>query len=304
MKTNKLIQIFLFLLFPFLSNYGQGCSDAGFCTINSLKTDYDINKLGEKYNQLRVGVSNGKADHNIGIWAAYLEYSRLIKDKLSFAAKLTSISQSGSTATTTGLSDIFLSSTYLGVENTDFTLGLKIPLSDGNTKMDGLPLPLDHQTSLGTVDLILGVGYAIKRFKLSLGIQQPLTQNNNAFLSEEYPEDSEFSAYQSTNNYIRKGDALLRVAYGIGNEDKLIITPALLAIYHLGNDEYTTVEGVQMAIDGSQGLTLNGNLFVGYSINPSNILEFSVGAPFITRKARPDGLTRKYVVTLEYRIKF
>jgi hypothetical protein len=304
MKSFKPLIIVLLLLVPYNYIFSQGCSDAGFCTISNLKTEYDIEKDKEKNNQVKLGLSNGKADHNIGILAAYIEYNRIVKEKLSFALKLTSISQSGEPANSAGLSDLFLSTTYLGLKNTDLTLGLKLPLSDGNKLKDGMPLPMDYQSSLGTVDLILGIGYAIKRLKLSLAYQQPLTQNKNTFLSEEYPVGSEFSSFQSTNKYIRKGDALLRVSYGIGNQDKLIITPSVLAIYHLGDDEYTDADGVKMVIDGSQGLTLNGNLFIGYSINESNMLELSIGAPFVTRKARPDGLTRKYVATLEYRFRF
>lgn len=303
----KAIKQFILILFMFLPSkfiYSQGCSDAGFCTINNIKTNYDIDRTSGKYNQIKLGLSNGKADHSIGIWAAYIEYNRLVKDKLSIALKLTSISQSGSSFTSSGLSDLFLSTTYLGFENADLTLGFKFPLGDGNKSKDGLPLPMDYQTSLGTVDLILGVGYSIKKLKMSLAFQQPLTQNKNAFLSENYPIDDVLSSFQSTNKYIRKGDALLRLSYGFGNQDKLIITPSLLAIYHLADDEYTDADGMKMKIDGSQGLTLNGNLFVGYSINTSNMLELSIGAPFITRKARPDGLTREYVLTLEYRFKF
>lgn len=304
MKTVKQFIIIFLILFPSKFIYSQGCSDAGFCTINNIKTDYDIDKGKDKFNQIKFGFSNGKADHSIGIWAAHIEYNRLIKDKLSFALKLTSISQSGKSVNSVGLSDLFLSTTYLGFEHADLTLGLKLPLSDGNKLKDDLPLPMDYQSSLGTVDLILGVGYAVKRLKMSLAYQQPITQNKNTFLSEGYPVDSEFSAFQSTNKYIRKGDALVRVSYGIGSQDKLIITPSLLAIYHLADDEYTDVDGAKMKIDGSQGLTLNGNIFLGYSINGSNMLELSFGMPFITRKARPDGLTRKYVLTLEYRFSF
>ena len=299
----QLILIFIILL-PLKFVYSQGCSDAGFCTINNLKTDYDIDKTNEKYNQIKLGLSNGKADHNIGIWAAYIEYNRLVKDKLSIALKLTSISQSGSSVRSFGLSDLFLSTTYLGFANADLTLGFKLPLGDGNKLKDGLALPMDYQSSLGTVDLILGVGYGIKKLKMSVAYQQPLTQNNNAFLSENYPVENALSSFQSTNKYIRKGDALFRLSYGFGNQDKFTLTPSLLAIYHLDNDEYTDAEGMKMKIDGSQGLTLNGNLFIGYSIKESNMLEVSVGAPLVTRKARPDGLTREYVLTLEYRFSF
>ncbi|MGD2035348.1 MAG: hypothetical protein PVF73_09855 [Bacteroidales bacterium] len=306
LPVKKSVCILIILLAAGSLNYvfGQGCSDAGFCTINSLKTSYDTDPEADILNQIKVGFSNGKADYNIDIWAAHLEYSRLVKDKFSFALKLSSISQSGNSITAAGLSDVFISTTYLGIEGADFTAGFKLPLNNGNKKKDGLPLPMDYQSSLGTIDLIMGVGYTIKKLRFTLAVQQPLTQNKNTFFAEDYSQDSKLNGFQSTNKYVRKGDALFRISYGIGNKEKLIVTPGLLAIYHLADDEYTNAGGMEMAIDGSQGLTLNGNVFVGYSINQSNMLELSFGTPFITRKARPDGLTREYIVTLEYSIKF
>ena len=59
-----------------------------------------------------------------------------------------------------------------------------------------------------------------------------------------------------------------------------------------------------MEIEGSQGLTLNWNLYLDYELNNDQALQLNVGSPFIVRDTRPDGLTRSFVASLEYRIKF
>jgi hypothetical protein len=77
-----------------------------------------------------------------------------------------------------------------------------------------------------------------------------------------------------------------------------------LPIYHLSNDKYTNNLGIENEIKGSQGLTLNGNAYLDYEINNKNALQLNVGMPFVVRDARPDGLTRSFVVNLEYKVKF
>ena len=202
-----------------------------------------------------------------------------------------------------GLSDIFINANY-NLNRFVFTGGLKIPIADGNRKEDGLALPMDFQPGLGTFDLILGVGYQIKQLKLTLAMQQPMSQNKNSFLPTDFPEDSPFAAFSPPNNYIRKGDVLLRASYQLNLSKTWSLVPALLPIYHLGNDEYTDGMGNKMTLDGSEGLTFNGNLMINYKPATNQVFQLSVAAPFVTRDLRPDGLTRSFVLGLEYIVKF
>jgi len=86
--------------------------------------------------------------------------------------------------------------------------------------------------------------------------------------------------------------------------NKLVLTPAILPIYHFANDEYTNAFGNSLEIEGSKGLTLNGNLFIDYELHPRHAFQLSAGIPFVVRDIRPDGLTRKYVANLEYAMRF
>src|SRR5687767_10734507 len=90
----------------------QGCSDAGFCTINSFKPSKDTRPGGAGKNQLRAGISTGSADHDITVFSALLEYSRQINNSFSVDTKVAMISQSGNGIQSAGLSDIFVNVNY------------------------------------------------------------------------------------------------------------------------------------------------------------------------------------------------
>lgn len=301
MKVN-LVKTCVIIFFSTISviGFGQGCSDAGICTLESIKPNADF-RGGQ--NQFRVGIGYGNADHGITVMSPYIAYT-LKFDHLSLETRLTSISQSGNETSTFGLSDLFLIGNYRITESLQATLGVKLPLSKSDNKLDGLPLPMDYQVSLGTMDLLVGANYSISKLLLAFAYQQPLSQNSNSFLINDYPSDSEFRNFQSTNNYIRKGDILLRISYPISLSDGFRMTPSILPIYHLGNDSYTDLFAQEQEISGSLGLTLNVNIYLDYQLNSTNSLQFNLGFPAVVRESRPDGLTRHFIANLEYRIAF
>lgn len=295
----KKIVLFLVVLcvFSIAKVNSQGCSDAGFCTVDALKPVGTSEEEGWQ-NQLKFGVNIGEADNAISTFGQYIEYKRLFSEKISFNAKVTGLSQSGNDISNFGLADVYINGNYAVNKKTSITAGFKIPLTDGNDLKNGVSLPMDYQSSLGTLDLILGVTYKLNNFNLALGYQQPLTQNKNQFFST-----NSSLGFFNTNNYKRSGDVLLRISYPYEVTKKFKITPSLLPIYHLSEDK-VTINNVEQVIKGSNGLTLNANAYFDYEINSKNALLLSFGTPFVVRDARPDGLTRKFVVNLEYRIRF
>jgi len=291
-----------FLILSIQFSFAQGCSDAGFCTISSQKPS-DDDSVHTKLNQLKVGSFVGSADHSILVYGAYLEYNRQLNSKFGADIKLSSLAQNGNGISVFGLSDLFVNVNYAPIPSLSLTLGTKIPLSAANRTLYGLPLPMDYQSSLGTFDLIFGIGYQIKKFQLVAAIQQPLTQNKNAFSHLLYPESSPLNAFQSTNQFERSGDVLLRFSYPIEVLKNVVLTPSLLPIYHLSEDRYFDGFSIR-EIEGSQGLTLNGNLYIDWALDEKSSLQLNAGMPFLFRDARPDGLTRSFIATLEYKVRF
>ena len=118
-----LIATFLFAIEASYS-YGQGCSDAGFCTINSFKPK-SSDSMEVLNNQFKIGAFFGKADNSISVYGNYLEYNRQLNKKFGLDAKFTTIAQDGNGISAFGLSDIFLNANYKVNEKVKLTLGAK-----------------------------------------------------------------------------------------------------------------------------------------------------------------------------------
>jgi len=300
MPTDFKYLIAIFFVILSYTVRGQGCSDAGFCTLESFKPRVDTTTVRWR---LKIGANAGAADHAINVFGGYVELNKRFSKSVSADVKLTALSQSGNGVSAFGLSDLFLNTKYQ-VADLALTVGTKLPLADGNKMIDNLGLPMDYQSSLGTFDLILGASYTFRKLQFNWAYQQPLTQNKNTFLADEYPPDSPLTTFQSTNQFQRKADMLIRVSYPVRMAKNLMLTPSLLPIYHMGNDQFVNALGEDQVIKDSKGLTLNANLYADLIINNSSAIQVSAAVPLIVREARPDGLTRSFVINVEYAIKF
>ncbi|WP_320814452.1 hypothetical protein [Flavobacterium sp.] len=290
----KLLIVLMFI--PFFEMYSQGCSDAGICTVDNMKSHENDSIIYK--NAIKIGVNYGISYENINIFGSYIAYNRKILNNVNVDLKLTYFNQFTSEVSSSALSDAIISSNIRLNEGLTGTIGFKIPFTDGNLKENGAPLPMDFQPSLGTFDVILGVSKRVNKFNFVLGYQQPLTQNKNEFIA---PPNSRFS---STNNYKRAGDLLFRAVYNYQINDRFTFSPSLLPIYHIAEDKYTDLSNIETSIDGSAGLTLNANLYFNYKLSDKKSLEFSLGGPLLVREVRPDGLTRGIVVNVQYKFLF
>jgi len=283
--------------------YSQGCSDAGVCTLNSFML-HEKNLETEMMNQISAGASFGIADNSVSVLSGKLGYSRKFGRDFSINAKLTFISQFGNDITTYGISDLFLDGNYNIFEGFGITLGAKIPLHKSDNTKSGRPLPMEYQSSLGTFDIIAGFNFSIDPLQFAIAFQQPLSENDNTFISDVYPVSSALSEFQSTNKFKRSGDLMLRVSYPFELSENFSLALSILPVYHIANDKFTDIDGVEKEIDGSQGLTLNTNIILDYKLNKSSMLQLNLAAPVLVRDSRPDGLTRSFLAALEYRIGF
>lgn len=297
----KIVFILSFVSIPFLS-FSQGCSDAGICSVGHA---FDSSEKVYK-NSIEVASIFAAGEFDVTYFSPYISYTRRINDKLSLSSKVTFSSASGSFGTRANFGDAYLVGNYLLKEKNNkqwsVLLGWKFPFTTSNLKINDYSLPLDYQASLGTFDLFLGTNLNYKKFDFNVAFQIPVFNNNkNSYLSE-YAGTNEFP---STNLFERKSDALFRTTYTIKTTNqKFTFKPNVLFIYHLGEDSYENIFGKRETIIGSDGLTINGNLVTSYTINKQNSIELSVASPFVIRDVRPDGLTRSFVLGLQYKILF
>ncbi|MCG8581010.1 MAG: hypothetical protein MI866_13910 [Bacteroidales bacterium] len=302
MKKYSLVLIpVVFLTVSVSTVQGQGCSDAGFCTIHSIKPEL-ADSVKSRNNIFKAGTSYGAAQYNVSVVTPYLEYIRTF-GQVSLSAKLLMGIRSGDLATTAGVADLIITSSWNLSDQLLLTGGFKIPFNDADQQSGGLPLPMAYQTSLGTYDMIAGASWITKYLTFTAAWQQPLTQNSNSFLFEDYPDGILNDPYLSTNEYVRKGDVLLRISHRTSIGKKWTLISSVLPIYHLGNDSYKEKDGHEVIIDKSKGLTLNLNVFFNYDISSNTALELSMGAPAVARTNRPDGLSQ-FSLGVEYVVRF
>ncbi|GEM58573.1 hypothetical protein B0A78_12535 [Flavobacterium columnare NBRC 100251 = ATCC 23463] len=276
----------------------QGCSDAGFCSVgNPFKT---INNDIKNYVEVNTGY--GLGEQNVGIISSHIAYTRLFTDKFAMNVKVTGLSANGNLGTKTNIGDLFVTANYK-LSNSEKmkwsgVLGLKIPLTNANDKINNVSLPMPYQSSLGIYDLIAGIEAGIKNWDFNLATQIPLTDNKNSYLSNL----SSNQEFVSTNLFHRSPDLLFRPTYKIVlANDQLTLKPNLLFIYHLGNDSYIDQLNQKIEIANSNGLTLNGNVIANYKLGANSSIETSLAAPFVIRKVRPDGLTRSFTFGITFK---
>ena len=280
----------------------QGCSDAGICSISR-----GFQSVSENFkNNIEVASIFGAGEADVKYFSPYISYTKRFNDRYSFTSKVTFSTANGSFGTRSQFGDAFLIGNYTFKEkNTkqwSALLGFKFPFTASNLKINGFSLPLDYQSSLGTIDVFLGTNLNYKRWDFNAAIQIPVINLNKNSYFKEYSGTNDFP---STNLFERRSDALFRATYSIKTQNqKFVFKPNVLFIYHLGEDSFENILGVRETIIGSDGLTVNGNLGSTYLINKQNSIELSLATPFVIRDVRPDGLTRSFVAGFLYKYSF
>ena len=97
---------------------------------------------------------------------------------------------------------------------------------------------------------------------------------------------------------------MIRGTYKWQLNEKIDFSSSLLSIYHLGKDSFIDENNVKQTIEGSDGLTINLNLFFDYELSDSSNIHLSFASPLIVREIRPDGLTRSFISVLSYTYSF
>ncbi len=300
MKQLILLSSLLVLLIS--KTIAQGCSDAGFCTLQyhqqqTTKGDQSLR------NSITTDITFGLGDGNTKLLTPSILYSRKLGHRFSWDTKVTATYVTGSLGTIFNAGDWYSTINYAlprhNKKEINLLAGIKIPMTSANDKIKGQPLPMAYQTSLGTYDLLLGTAWVLnQKIDINAAFQLPVINSNKNTFIKEYAADNRF---ETTNNFRRKPDALLRLGYILNSANKKwLFRPNALAIYHLGEDSYENIFGQRQDLPGSSGLTLNLNLQAQYKLSAARAIGFSVATPVIVRDIRPDGLTRSLTIGVNY----
>lgn len=146
MNWKKLSIILLVHPFIYITVKGQGCSDAGFCTMGAMKPDQVFNKnVKIKLRSVELSYYSGQTTLTPVVTVFNLDAGVSITKNLSAQIKIPYQSVSGSLDNTSGMGDISFSITQRLIDTDKFdfsaTLGTKIPTNKSDLKSSGVKQP-------------------------------------------------------------------------------------------------------------------------------------------------------------------
>lgn len=321
MKCSSIILIGC-LIFVCLTLHGQGCSDAGFCTMGAMKPDQSFSrKINFRLRSVELSQYRGVTTLSPIVYVANLDLSIGITERTGIQVKVPYQWVSGNLGTASGIGDLSLSLTQKLHSSERFdvngTLGMKIPTNNSDLKSKGdkrplskgLVLPMYYQISLGSVDIVAGASLISKKWLLAVGYQQPLTANNNTFDQEEwlppvYPSEKYIRSYDTATKLKRGTDIMFRAERNF-RFTRYNITLGALPIIRITRDQIVDkLTGQYKKLDKTTGMALSLLAGFGYHLNINNSLKFTYGYKLVDREVNPDGLTRDSVLIIGYLYRF
>ena len=303
-------------------SYSQGCSDAGFCTMGAMKPDQNYTKkVKYKLNSLHLSQYRGESTLSPIINTTTIEANFGIKDNSQLQIKIPYTFIEGNLGTNNGFGDVSVAYTRLLHKaekyNISYTIGGKIPTNNSNQKDDktfsvedtsvSRALPMFHQTSLGSWDIILGISLVSKKWLLAIGYQKALTRNKNDFKWSEwqdYPDFHYVKKYTIGTHLLRGIDVMFRAERN-WRFSKWNFNLGALPIYRITKDSRKSVDLKTISkIDKTTGLALSIISGAGYQLNVNHGLRLLYGLKLYDRDVNPDGLTRHTVLSLTYYARF
>ncbi len=299
--------------------FGQGCSDAGFCTMGAMKPDQNYSKrIAIKLRSLEVNYYRGTTTLTPIVTVATIDFNLAVTDKSSLQIKVPYQSIKGNLGENSGLSDIVLSFTKnLKITSNwswNGTLGTKIPTNNSNATVnneftDGqdVPLHMYYQTSLGSFDAIAGISAINSKWLFATGIQVALNQNGNKFDWNDFPgyPDEEYIKKYNEGHDLRRGIDIMLRAERNWRFTNFNFSLGLLPIYRITKDEIADKNtGERLNPDGTTGLALSVLGSFGYHFDVNNSIKIIQGIKLTDREFNPDGLTRNEVFSVSYIYKF
>ncbi len=316
----------IILLTTTYMTYGQGCSDAGFCSMGAMRpSQIYTKKLNFKLRAVEINYYQGATKLTPTVNAASVDFTFGVGDKHAMQVKVPYMWIKGSLGQTAGLGDISLSWTTNVYSTEQYhinaTIGTKIATNDSNLDnvnqehtSDNLnhPLPMYYQTSLGSYDFVAGAAFISSKWMFATGIQIAFGENSNFFRYRDwanYPDPDYILSYDLANNLKRGTDLMLRVERAF-HFSKVDIRLGALPIYRiiqdevLDVDEYSETFDERIKLDKTTGLALTVLLNAAYHFNKNNSVKFLYGYKLTDREVNPDGLTRDSVFSLGYEARF
>jgi hypothetical protein len=303
----------LFLLIRSNSGIGQGCSDAGFCTMGALKPNQAFTGK-KKFKLITIEGGTYFANTKFGdVMASFLtDFNFGIGPKTTFQIKLPYNTVHGRLANTYGIGDLCFSLTRNLVQTEksqlNLTIGGKLPSNNANKlSEDNRPLPMYYQTSLGTYDVVTGISFITRNWLIAAGYQQPFNANGNTFKWGKWegsPLESKAREYPVSNHLRRGNDVMFRIEKN-WRASRFNTYLGILSIYRINKDKIISPQtGQEISVTGSDGLAMSLLYGFGYKFSTKCAFKFLISRRVVRRVTNPDGLSRDFVNTLTFEYRF
>jgi len=306
-------------LFVYAAAFGQGCSDAGFCSMGAMKPDQPFNKKALlKLKSMEISFYRGTTTTSAVVYVTTADMNfNIIDNKTFLQVKLPYQAISGNFGDNSGLGDISLCLTRNIYSSENFDIGLsvggKIPSNNSNnrSKENGLAFPMYYQTSLGTYDFITGLSLMSKKWLFATGIQHPFNENNNQFsyrgwipAYQEGTGESYVRTYWPAYHLKRGTDIMFRAERNF-RYARFNVSIGVLPIIRISEDEVTDPNtNERVKLKGTTGMAFTAIGTIGYNFNVKSGIRLLVGKKLKDRDVNPDGLTRNNVTTFSYYYRF
>ena len=305
---------FSLLFFFFLSVNGQGCSDAGFCTMGAMRPNqFFKKKINFRLRSIELSQYYANTKFNDNIYSTTIDLNVGLTPKTSFQVKLPYTVVVGKLDKNKGFGDFSFSFTRALIQNEKYqlnaTLGAKVPTNNSNQKDDeGHSFTMYFQTSLGTYDAVAGLSFITKKWLIAIGCQQPLNENGNQFTKKTWtltgsPDSTIAKQYPNSTNLKRGNDLMFRIERNF-RFSRFNCYLGLLNIYRINKDIVSNEKGLRAEINNSNGLVINLLTGAGYNFSAKTGIKFLLGIKLKDREFNPDGLSREMVGTLGYEYRF
>ncbi|ABG57573.1 hypothetical protein [Cytophaga hutchinsonii] len=309
---SRIFPVLFFLSAIHQTTFGQGCSDAGFCTMGAMRPNQTFShKAAVKLRSVEFLQYAGVTKFHDVILTSLVDINIGIGKRGSAQIKLPYTCVSGSLANTSGTADISLAYTHAVLVKDTYqllgTLGGKLPTNNADKlSSDGRPLPMYYQTSLGTNDLVVGLSFITRKWLLATGYQHAFNQIGNDFRWSEWnssAQRTEALEYPPSWNLKRGSDVMFRIERNF-RSTKWNAYLGLLTIYRITPDQVSkgTSEN-RVEVPNTTGPAITALSGAGYRFSTAVALKAMVGVKIINRDTNPDGLSREFVSSLSVEIR-
>lgn len=310
MKTKYYFLLWVLVFASTKGILGQGCSDAGFCSMGALRPNQTLT-IKSKIEIVALEMGYSFAESIKGDYIQQLSFDALLNlgKKNRVQIRLPYVFTQGRLGNTQGIGDLTISFSRPLYRNEWrsllLTIGTKLPLGQTNLlATNQLPLPMYYQNGLGTWDFIAGLSWQTRSWLLAIAYQIPLLHSNqNTFTASSWRDtDEAANAYPNSYQIKRGADLMVRIEKNFRFHRFNYFVGVLPVLRLYADRVYDPLSQQETEITGSKGVSINWQTGIGYQFSYHITAKILLSRQKyreqtgMGKTAIPDGLHREWLM--------